>query len=66
MSEQLIRVTAYFAGFAISLYALTALDFSRFLRKNKTVPAQILMLLLAMAIGTLVAQFLLALRVTLN
>ena len=66
MSEQLIRVFAYFAGFGISLYALTALDFSRFLRKNKAVPAQILMLLLAMAIGTLVAQFLLALRVTLN
>jgi len=66
MSEQLIRVFAYFAGFAISLYALTALDFGRFLRKNKAVPAQILMLLLAMAIGTLVAQFLLALRVTLN
>jgi uncharacterized integral membrane protein (TIGR02327 family) len=66
MSEEIIRVLAYFGGFAISLYALTALDFNRFLRKNRTVPAQILMLLLAMAMGTLVAEFLLALRVSLN
>ncbi len=66
MSEQIIRVLVYFGGFALSLYALSALDFNRFLRKNRTIPAQILMLLLAMAMGTLVAQFLLALRVTLN
>jgi uncharacterized integral membrane protein (TIGR02327 family) len=65
MTEKLIQITVYFFSFAISLYALSALDFNRFLRKNKTLPAQMLMLLLAMAMGTLVAQFLLALRLTL-
>ena len=66
MTEEIIRVLAYFFGFAVSLYALTALDFNRFQRKNRPVPAQILMILLAMALGTLFAQFLLALRITLN
>jgi uncharacterized membrane protein YwzB len=44
MTEEIIRVLAYFFGFAVSLYALTALDFNRFLRKNRPVPAQILMI----------------------
>ncbi len=66
MIEQLTKMFVYFGGFAISLYALTALDFNRFLRKNKTMQAQILMFLLAMALGTLVAEFLLALRLRLS
>jgi uncharacterized integral membrane protein (TIGR02327 family) len=66
MTENLTRIFAYFGGFALCLYALTALDFNRFLRKGKTIPAQILMLLLAMAMGFLVAEFLLALRLSLH
>lgn len=66
MIENLTRIFAYFGGFALSLYALSALDFNRFLRKGRTLPAQLLMLLLAMAMGFLVAEFLLALRLSMN
>ncbi|MEI7668069.1 MAG: DUF1146 family protein [Erysipelotrichaceae bacterium] len=50
------------AFFAISLYALSSINFSKFLHPNRVIPAQILMLLLAMALSYLVVQFLLALR----
>lgn len=66
MTEEIIRLIAYFFGFTISLYALTALDFNRFLKKNRPIPAQLLMLILAMALGTLFAEFLLALRFNVN
>lgn len=50
--------------FAISLWALDALDFNRFLKKNKVIQAQTLYLFLAMALTGLVVQFLLGLRIT--
>jgi len=50
--------------FALSLWALDALDFNRFLKKNKVIQAQTLYLFLAMALTSLVVQFLLGLRIT--
>jgi uncharacterized integral membrane protein (TIGR02327 family) len=50
--------------FAVSLWALDALDFNKLLKKNKVVQAQTLYLFLAMALAALVVQFLLALRIT--
>lgn len=50
--------------FAISLWALDALDFNRFLKKNKVIQAQMLFLFLAMALAGLVVQFLMGLRIT--
>ena len=50
--------------FAVSLWALDALDFNKLLKKNKVMQAQTLYLFLAMALAGLVVQFLLALRIT--
>jgi len=50
--------------FALSLWALDALNFNKLLKTNKVTQAQLLVLLLAMAMTTLVVQFLLELRIT--
>lgn len=50
--------------FALSLWALDALDFNKLLKKNKVVQAQTLYLFLAMALAGLVVSFLLGLRIT--
>jgi len=50
--------------FALSLWALDALNFNKLLKTNKVTQAQLLVLLLAMAMTTLVVQFLLGLRIT--
>lgn len=63
MTENIVRIAVYLASFALCMYALSALDFNRFLKKGKIIEAQFLMILLAMGLGALVAQFLLALRI---
>jgi uncharacterized integral membrane protein (TIGR02327 family) len=50
--------------FVLSLWALDALNFSKLLKINKVTQAQLLYLLLAMSMSTLVLQFLLGLRIT--
>ncbi len=47
----------------MSYWALLGIDFSRFLRKGRTVEAQILCVLLAMALTYLVVEFLFSLQV---
>ena len=51
------RLVIYFICFAISLYALNALDYNRFLKKNSIMKAQILYIIIAMAIAFLMGQF---------
>lgn len=51
----------YFIAFALALYALNGLDFSRFMRKGRTMQIQTLYLLLAAVIAYLFGQFLLTL-----
>lgn len=53
-----IRVLVYFVSFAISLYALSALDFNRLLKKNRVMAAQALYIVLAMAMAYLLGEFL--------
>ena len=55
-----IRLLIYFVAFAISLYALSALDFNRFLKKNHVMAAQVLYIVLAMALAFLMGQFIMA------
>jgi len=50
--------------FALSLWALDALNFNKLLKANKIIQAQVLYLFLAMAMTALVVQFLLSLRIT--
>ncbi|MBR2812054.1 MAG: DUF1146 domain-containing protein [Solobacterium sp.] len=55
----LIRSFVYIGCFLLSLYALDALDYSRFLKKDRVRQAQILYVLLAMGISWLCGSFLL-------
>lgn len=48
----------YLFSFTAVMYAFTSINLEKFIRKNKVVQAQLLVILLCMAIGYLVAQFL--------
>ncbi len=61
MEGFIYRVVVYIGCFLASFWALLGLDFERFIRKGKTQQAQLLVLLMAMALGYLVAQFIMAL-----
>ena len=58
----MLEIAVYLIAFAVSLYALDALNFNALVRKNKVAQAQLLYVLLAMGLAVLVAQFLLGLR----
>ena len=60
----MLEVTLSLFVFALSLWALDALNFNKFLKTNKIMQAQVLYLFLAMALSALVVQFLLGLRIT--
>ncbi len=60
MLETVLSLTV----FALSLWALDALNFNKLLKSNRVMQAQVLYLFLAMALTALVVQFLLALRIT--
>lgn len=61
MNSFIYRVIIYLASFFISLYALNALDFNRFIKKGRTSEAQILYFLIAMALAYLVGSMLISL-----
>lgn len=51
-------VVVYFIFFALSLYALSAIDFTRFMKRGKVKEIQILYILLSLALGFLAGSFL--------
>ncbi len=48
----------YFVFFALSLYALSAIDFARFMKRGRVKEIQILYILLSMALAFLAGSFL--------
>lgn len=56
-----VIIAIYLLGFLVSFYALSGLDFAKLLRKGSTGKAQVLLLLMSLALGYLVAQFCLVL-----
>ncbi|MBQ1810260.1 MAG: DUF1146 domain-containing protein [Erysipelotrichaceae bacterium] len=61
MNRFVMRLIVYFIAFALSLFGLSALDFSRFLkRKADPLRAQLLYILLAMCMAYLIGQFFMA------
>lgn len=54
----IVRISLYFLSFAIAMIGLSSIDFNRLLKKNRVWQAQVLYIVLAMAIGYLIAQFL--------
>ena len=61
MVSFIYQASIYIVCFVISLYSLMAIDFEKFIRKGKTFQTQSLTILLAMALGYLVANFIFAL-----
>lgn len=59
----MVEIALSLVVFALSLWALDALDFNRFIKKGHVVQAQTLYLFMAMALAGLVVQFLLGLKI---
>ena len=57
----IIRIIVHLACFAVTMVALQAVHYEKLIRKGKVVQAQILYILVAMAIARLAAEFLLSL-----
>ncbi|MBR2788224.1 MAG: DUF1146 domain-containing protein [Erysipelotrichaceae bacterium] len=60
MLEFYIRVVIYFICFLLSFYALSGLDFNRFLKQGKVAQGQILYFALACCMAYLMANFFIA------
>lgn len=58
MVEFIVRVGVHLACFGAVLYSMSALNYEKIVRKNKVLQAQVLYLMVAMAISYLAAQFL--------
>ncbi|MCF0110408.1 MAG: DUF1146 domain-containing protein [Erysipelotrichaceae bacterium] len=65
MVEEVTRFVTYLLCFALSFYALSSVDYNRFIRLGKTTQAQVLHVLLSLALGYLVASFLLQMKLSL-
>lgn len=61
--NEIVRIALSIVSFVICYWALLGVDFERFLRKGRTLEAQILCVLLAMALSYLVMEFIYSLRV---
>lgn len=62
MREEIVRYLILFVTFAVVMYALMGIDFGKFIHKNRTFQAQLLLILLSMAITYLVVQFIFSLQ----
>ncbi len=60
MIDIIIRIVLHIVSFGVCWYALNGLDWSKFIKQGKVVQAQLLLIVLSMALGYLLAQFLLA------
>lgn len=61
MKEYIYRTVLYLGCFCACFWAFMGLDFERFIRRGRTRQAQMILLLMSMAVGYLVAQFLMGL-----
>lgn len=60
MLDFYLRVLIYLLCFMLSLYGLSALDFNRFLKQGKVLPAQVLYAVIACSLAYLMGSFLMA------
>lgn len=49
----------YVFAFSLAMYALQSVNYEKFIKKGRVVEAQLLYILIAMALGYLIAQFIL-------
>lgn len=55
--HDIVRIIIYLVSFVISAYALSGIDFTKNMRQNADTKMQILYILLSLALGYGVAQF---------
>ncbi|HEY4537639.1 MAG TPA: DUF1146 domain-containing protein [Erysipelothrix sp.] len=55
--HDIVRIFIYLVSFVISAYALSGIDFTKNMRQNADTKMQILYILLSLALGYGVAQF---------
>lgn len=60
MLDFYLRTAIYLICFVLSLYGLSALDFNRFVRQGKVLPAQVLYYIIACSLAYLMGNFLMA------
>ena len=60
-SDYIVSITIRIVCFAISFWALDALDFQRFLKKGRVAKVQVLYWILAASLGWMLAEFILGL-----
>lgn len=59
MVYSIIKLVTYIGSVVVSVYALSCIDFARFLRKNKAREFNVLFLMLSLALAYLVSSFIL-------
>jgi len=59
--EPIVNILLHFFGFFVAMLGLSALNFEKALRQGRTFQAQVLYVGTAMALGYLIAQFLIQL-----
>ena len=47
----------YLISFTLAMFALQSVNYEKFIKKGKVIEAQLLYILIAMALGYLIAQF---------
>jgi uncharacterized integral membrane protein (TIGR02327 family) len=57
------NIAIHFLGFFIAMFGLTALNYEKALRQGKVAQAQVLYIACSMALGYLIAQFLIQLLI---
>ncbi|MEA5026812.1 hypothetical protein SDC9_89913 [bioreactor metagenome] len=60
MLDIIVRIILHIVSFALSWYALGCIDFARYTKPGHAKQTQVLYMLISLALGFLVAQFLLA------
>ena len=60
MVDIVIRIVLHIVSFGVCWYALSGLDWAKFIKQGRVMQAQLLLIVLSMALGYLLAQFLMA------
>jgi len=61
MDKIIVQIILHMICFAVAFYSLNGIDLNRFIKQGRVLQAQLLLMILSMALGYLMAQFLLAL-----
>ena len=64
LEYNIFKVIVYLLAFISCMYALEAINFEKFIKKNQIFKARLLYLLIAIALAYLVAEFIINLKIS--